>query len=108
MRSIHDSRKNLLSIIILHQRLLYLRNKRKKIIIRRNWVKPFLKDRDSLGAYKNIFLYFKENDHPEFKKLTRMSVRQFDLLHRLIQGKLVKNSPREPVSTEIRLAAVVV
>lgn len=43
-----------------------IRKSRNRMSTRRYWVKPFSKDRFIFGAYKTIFLYFKENDYPEF------------------------------------------
>lgn len=108
MRNIFDSRSNLLKILLLHHKILMLKQKRKQYHSRRWWVKEHLKQRNILGAYRVLFLYFKENDHEEFYKLTRLTLRQFDLLHQLVKRKLQKNSWRESISTEMRLASVIV
>lgn len=76
---------------------------------RKCWVKQFLKVRNILGAFKQLFLYFKQHDEDEFQNLTRLTVRQFDILHNLVKKKLTKYSTfREPLSSELKLAAVVV
>lgn len=87
--------------------IIKIRRKRKSLKIRRWWVKPHLKKRNIFGAYKTLFLYFKNHDHEEFKKLTRLTVRQFDKLYILLKPKLQKFSYREPLHPELRLAAVI-
>lgn len=107
MSGIYDYRVNLLKIMVLLNKINKLKKVREGISGRRYWVKPLLKTRSVYGAYRTIFIYFKENDHPEFQKLTRMSVQQFDLLHSLIKRKISKNNTlRETLSSELRLAAV--
>lgn len=102
-----EAQRSVLDLLVLHNRQIILRNLRKKLKFRRYWEKPYLKLRDSFGAYRLVFEYFKDNDHEDFKKLTRMSVDQFNLLHNLVRRKLEKNSWRNPVSTELRLASVI-
>lgn len=103
----NQAKRKVLDLIVLHNRQIMLRNLRKKIKYRRYWEKPYLKLRDSFGAYTLVFEYFKDNDHEDFKKLTRMSVDEFNLLHNLVKRKLEKNSFRKPISSELRLASVV-
>nr|XP_012222208.1 PREDICTED: uncharacterized protein LOC105672076 [Linepithema humile] len=49
------------------------------------WVKPHLsmQIRQNFGAHQKLLQYFKTSDHKEFFKFTRMSVEQFDMLHKL-------------------------
>ena len=110
MRSVFDNRRKFLRLIFLYQHLTNLRFKRKRVILRRYWVKPHLTVgmRNAEGAFRTLFLRFKETDHEEFFKLTRMSPMQFEFLHSLTREKLAKSSFRESLSTELRLAAVIV
>ena len=105
-----NKRKKMLSILAHVQVLLEIINLKssKKGNFRRWWVRPHLRLRNYYGAYKTLFKYFKNFDHEEFKKLTRLSPRQFDILHTLLKRKLTKKSTfRQPLSSEMRLAAVV-
>lgn len=108
MRSVYDSRSNILKVLLAYHNLLMLKKKRKQICSRRWWVKGHLKERNICGAYRVLFLYFKEQDHEEFYKLTRMTPCQFDLLHEIVKKKLKKSSWRESISSEMRLASVIV
>jgi len=82
-----------------------LRRKRRRIM-RRWWVKPYLTTniRQKIGAHQKLFVYFRSTDHEEFYNLTRMTVQQFDYLHELLKPLLKKRSRREPLPTEVRTA----
>ena len=83
--------------------------KRMKRKVRRWWVKPHIsrQNRFIYGAHSTIFSFFKLHDHEEFYKFTRMSVPQFIYLHELVKERLTKNSFRESLSSELKLAAVI-
>lgn len=98
----------ILKVLILYHRLLMLRKRRSRLTSRRWWVRPSLKMQNILGAYRVLFLYFKKYDHEEFQSLTRMTERQFDLLHNLVKRRMQKHSLRKSISSEIRLASVIV
>lgn len=86
---------------------LNLQNLQKQQKYGRYWVKQYLKLRNKFLAYRLVFKYLRDNDHEDFKKLIRMSVDQFNLLHDLVQRKLENSSNRELISTELRLASLV-
>ena len=76
--------------------------------LRRWWVQPHLYEnlRAEYGAYASIFMYFKLHNHEEFRNFVGMSVAQFNEIHELVKDKLAKRSNRKPLSSELRLAAV--
>lgn len=75
---------------------------------RRWWTKPFLHkdERLQFGAHTRIVRYFLLNDHEEFQRFVRMSVSQFNRLYEWVRPKLLKRSNREPLSPDLKLAAV--
>lgn len=94
-------------IALIYCNLLLLYKKRKNFVIRRYWVKSYLKDR-SIWSGRTLFLRFKQEDHEEFQRFTRLTVRQFNLLHSMVKKKLEKSCKfRVPLSSEIKLAAVI-
>ena len=80
----------------------------KTLNIRRWWVKPHLQEnlREMYGAYRTIFTYFKLHNEEEFRMFVGMRVNQFAELHRLVEPKLLKESQRKPLPSELRLAVV--
>lgn len=72
---------------------------------RRWWVKPHIREemRNIFGVYETLFFYFAENDHEEFYKMTRMMPNQFLKLYNLVRHRLIKTSPRRPLSKKLRL-----
>jgi len=80
--------------------MIYLRKK----IKRRWWVHPFYRERTQVGAFEKTFIKYKNNDHEKFFKLTRMTPDQFDELLRMISFHLQKNSYREYLTPQFRLA----
>lgn len=91
---------NLLRLIKLYLEIQQTRNRR--------WhVKPYLTDleRESLGAYRMMFLYFANNDSEGFYNMVRMNVKSFRKLYNVLHDRLLKNSFfRRPLSGELRLA----
>lgn len=88
-------------------KLIRIRRLRRCQKFRRWWIRPYLKLRNYYGAFTTLFKYFKNNDQEEFEKLTRLSVKQFNILHILLKKKLKKKKVcREPLCSELRLAAV--
>lgn len=85
----------------------YLRELRDKKF-RRWWVKPHLYEemRMQYGAYATIFMYFKLHDHEDFVKFTGLTVNQFIYVHELVETRLTKRNNRKPLSSELKLAAV--
>jgi len=81
--------------------------KRRKVWGRRWWVDEVLKERPRLGAYRTVFLKYKRQQSERFFKLTRMSVSEFDELLNLVKRDLTKNSLRESLTPEFRLAFTV-
>ena len=81
---------------------------RKALNVRRWWVKPHLKShiRDTVGGYQLIFIYFKLEDHEEFKRFIGMSVASFDELLNKVRRDLTRYGPRKPLSAELKLAIV--
>ncbi|XP_031776798.1 uncharacterized protein LOC116415772 [Nasonia vitripennis] len=80
---------------------------KKKIILRRWWVKPHLYPdvRNLVGAYELLFNYFKLRNGEEFYEFTRMSVQNFYDLIYLVSERLQKQvCRRPPIPPEIRLA----
>lgn len=92
MRSV--SRLKFLKALLLYHRILMLKRRKKRISPRRWWVKDHLKQRNISGAYRVLFLYFKEHDYEEFYELTWMTVRQFDLLHKFVKKNYKKQLER--------------
>lgn len=70
---------------------------------RRWWVRPLLRNREKRSQYYNLFQYIKEKDDEQFFKFTRMTVNQFEKLLDLVKDRLIKISPRKPLSPEFRL-----
>lgn len=62
--------------------------------------------RQQYGAYSTIYSYFKISNEEQFYKFVGMTLPQFTYLHELVEPKLRKRSIRTPLSTELRLAAV--
>jgi len=87
--------------MILISRLIKRKRKRYN---RRWWVRPMLRDRESLGHFHNLFQFMKNNDDEQFFKYTRMTVQQFEKLLHIVKSKLMKHSHRKPLSPEHRLA----
>ena len=77
--------KNKILRVLLINYYMMLIYKKRKYRNRKCWVKQFLKVRNILGAFKQLFLYFKQHDKDEFQNLTRLTVRQFDILHNLVK-----------------------
>jgi len=73
---------------------------------RRWWVRPMLRDRESLGHFHNLFQFMKNNDDEQFCKYTRMTVQQFEKLLNIVKLKLTKHSHRKSLSPEHRLAII--
>jgi len=88
---------NLIKIII------QLLQKKRKISKRKYWVRPMLLQRKSKGHFNNLFQFMKNNDDEQFFKFTRMTVRQFEMLLKIVQESLRKRSIRESLSPEHRL-----
>lgn len=74
---------------------------------RRWWMLPDKRERLHLGAYTTLFLKYKQTNHEEFFKMTRLTVEQFEELLNLINPALIKTSNREPLTPEFRLAFTV-
>lgn len=75
--------------------------------LRRWWVKPHitLELRNQFGFYSTLFTHFRMNDEEEFKRLTRMSIPQFNNLIDLVRPHLEKQTViRTPLCPELRLA----
>lgn len=80
---------------------------KKKIVLRRWWVKPHLYPhvRNVVGAYELVCSYFKVRNCEEFYEFTRLSVQNFDELLHLVGERLQKQvCRRPPIPPEIRLA----
>ncbi|KAJ8667897.1 hypothetical protein QAD02_009560 [Eretmocerus hayati] len=96
--------QNAASSMIINLRKIQIKKKR----LRRWWVKPLLEPavRSAFGGYARIISYLKDNDHEGFYKLFHMGPDNFDRIHDLVAPMIQKQViRREPISTEIRLAA---
>ena len=82
---------------------MYTIKKRKKKY-RRWWVRPCNRLRHIEDAFEKVFLKYKQTDHEMFYSLTRLSVDLFDELLESIGPHIQKNSYREFLSPEFRLA----
>lgn len=74
---------------------------------RRWWMLPDKRERSYLGVYTTLFLKYKHTNHEEFFKMTRLTVKQFEDLLTLTSPDLQKNSNREFLDPEFRLAFTV-
>lgn len=102
--------KNKMLRLLLINYYMILVQKKRKFKNRQCWVKPYLqvRNRNLLGAFQQMFHFFKQHDPKEFQNLTRLTVKQFDTLHNLVKRKLTKFSTfREPLSSDLKLAAVI-
>jgi len=68
---------------------------------------PDKRERSYLGVYTTLFLKYKHTNHEEFFKMTRFTVEQFEELLNLLSPALIKNSSREFLDPEFRLAFTV-
>lgn len=68
-------------------------------------VREINRDRNRNGFFVQTFLWMKDIDHQQFFIYTRMASNVYKLLLSLITPFLQKNSLREPVQPECRLAA---
>ena len=82
----------------------YLLLKQYKSGSRRWWMLPDKRERSHLGVYTTLFLKYKHTNHEEFFKMTRLTVEQFEELLNLISPALIKNSARESLDPQFRLA----
>lgn len=76
-----------------------------KYLTRRWWTKPFNteKQRQAIGAFNRIFLYYKHNDTEAFYEFTRMTPPQFQYLYTRVRPHLTKNSQRLPLPPQLTL-----
>ena len=75
-----------------------------RFVGRRWWTHPFLKERWQIGAFVTVFQKFKNESHENFFKLTRMSVELFEELLLMVSPDLQRDSYREYLTPEFRLA----
>lgn len=71
---------------------------------RRWWVREVNLDRQVNGYFETCFKNIKAKDPEDFFKHTRMTTQVYDQLFSILQEKLTKCSPREPIRAECRLA----
>lgn len=78
---------------------------RRKSISRLWWVMPHITDnaRDLFGSF-GLFVYFYFCNESQFRKMIRLSTKQFDKLYRLVGHRFEKKSLRRPLSPRLRLA----
>ena len=98
----------LLLIINLLRILQYLIIENEKISTRRWWTLPHLhkEERAKYGAFATVFSYFRLNNEIEFLRFCGLTVAQFAYLSDLVEPLLRKNSRRESLTPEFKLAAV--
>ena len=80
------------------------REKNKKRRGRRFWIRPFIADRATSGAYQSLVLKMKETDRQKSFGFVRMSPNRFDHLLELIKLMIMKkNAVRAPIPPDERL-----
>ena len=92
--------QEILNIIIVILMLCFIKSRRK---IRRWWVRPFLRHRDTLGFGATVFHHIIDDDPELFKSFTRLSVDQFNYILGLVHLKLLKRSRRKALLEKERL-----
>ena len=80
--------------------------KKKKKKPRRIWVKPWIQERDRLGAYNALICEFTLHEREDYRRFMRMNTETFHELLEKIRPYITKKEThlRKPISPEEKLA----